>query len=94
MDPIAEAERVAYYPIRSPIDGTVIAVDATLSQHVDEKTEMIQVADLSCVWLRADVFEKDLGTIRRASGTTGDLSRDQLSWAAVHGRHFLARRPR
>lgn len=68
MDPIAEAERVAYYPIRSPIDGTVIVIDAPLSRHVDEKTEIIQVADLSCIWLRADVFEKDLGAIRGLQG--------------------------
>ncbi len=68
MDPIAEAERVAYYPVRSPIDGTVIAKDAPLSQHVDEKAELIQVADLTSVWLRADVFEKDLGAIRGLHG--------------------------
>jgi membrane fusion protein, heavy metal efflux system len=68
MDPIAEAERVAYYPVRSPIDGTVIAKDAPLSQHVDEKAELIQVADLTSVWLRANVFEKDLGAIRGLHG--------------------------
>jgi cobalt-zinc-cadmium efflux system membrane fusion protein len=60
MDPIAEAERVAYYPVRSPIAGTVIAKDAPLSKHVDDETQLFQIADLSTVWLRADVFEKDL----------------------------------
>jgi cobalt-zinc-cadmium efflux system membrane fusion protein len=64
MDPIAEAERVAYYPVRSPIDGTVIARNAPLSQHVNEETELIRIADLSTVWLRADVFEKDLEAVR------------------------------
>ncbi len=68
MDPIAEAERVAYYPVRSPIDGTVIAKNAPLSQHVDDETELIEIADLSTVWLRADVFEKDLGAIRGLRG--------------------------
>ncbi len=69
MDPIAEAERVAYYPVRSPIDGTVITKSALLSQHVNEETELIQIADLSSVWLRADVFEKDLGAIRGLQGS-------------------------
>ena len=63
MDPIAEGERVAYYPLRSPISGTIIAKSAPLSQHVDEQTELMQIADLSTVWIRADVFEKDLGAI-------------------------------
>jgi cobalt-zinc-cadmium efflux system membrane fusion protein len=69
MDPIAEGERVAYYPLRSPISGTIIAKSAPLSQHVDEETELIQIADLSSVWLTADVFEKDLGAIRGLEGS-------------------------
>jgi len=68
MDPIAEAERVAYYPVRSPIDGTVIAKNTPLSQHVDDETELVEIADLSTVWLRADVFEKDLGAVRGLQG--------------------------
>lgn len=64
MDPIAEAERVAYYPLRSPIDGTVISKNAPLSQHVNDETEVFEIADLSTLWLRADVFEKDLGALR------------------------------
>ena len=68
MDPIAEAERVAYYPLRSPIDGTVISKNAPLSQHVDDETELMEIADLSTIWLRADVFEKDLEAIRGLQG--------------------------
>jgi cobalt-zinc-cadmium efflux system membrane fusion protein len=68
MDPIAEAERVAYYPLRSPIDGTVLSRNAPLSQHVDDETEVFEVADLSTLWLQADVFEKDLGALRGLRG--------------------------
>jgi RND family efflux transporter MFP subunit len=64
MDPITEAGRVAYYPVRSPINGTVIAKNAPLSKHVDDRTELMEIADLSTVWLRADVFEKDLNATR------------------------------
>jgi len=70
MDPIEEGERVAYYPLRSPINGTVITKSAPLSQHVDEQTELVQIADLSSVWLRVDVFEKDLGAIRGLEGSS------------------------
>jgi len=68
MDPIAEAERVAYYPIRSPIAGTVIAKHARLSKHVEAEAELIEIADLSTVWLRADVFEKDLEAVAGLEG--------------------------
>ncbi|MBN2292988.1 MAG: efflux RND transporter periplasmic adaptor subunit [Pirellulales bacterium] len=60
MDPFAEAERVAYYPIRAPITGTIMAKNAPLSKHIDQEIELFRIADLSTVWLCADVFEKDL----------------------------------
>jgi RND family efflux transporter MFP subunit len=68
MDPIAEAERVAYYPLRSPLSGTIIARNAPLSKHVDDELELFQIADLSTIWLRADVFEKDLSAVRSLRG--------------------------
>lgn len=70
MDPIAEGERVAYYPVRAPFAGTVIAKPVLLSQHVDEATTLLEIADLSTVWLRADVFEKDLGAVAQLEGTS------------------------
>jgi cobalt-zinc-cadmium efflux system membrane fusion protein len=68
MDPIAEADRVAYYPVRAPFDGTVIARDTVLSKHVDAESEIVEIADLSTVWLRADIFEKDLGAVHGLQG--------------------------
>ncbi len=85
MDPIAEAERVAYYPVRSPIAGTVIAKDAPLSKHVDDQTELFRIADLSTVWLRADVFEKDLGAIEGLAGKSVSFKTN-----AYPGRQFVA----
>jgi len=68
MDPIKEGERVAYYPIRSPIGGTIIAKQAPLSKYVDGQSELFRIADLSTIWLRADVFEKDLDATARLEG--------------------------
>lgn len=68
MDPLAEAGRIAYFPLRSPIAGTVIAKNARLSMHVSDETELLRVADLSTVWLRADVFEKDLAAVSGLEG--------------------------
>ena len=64
MDPLTEGERVAYYPVRAPIDGTIIKMHAPLSKHVDPETELVEIADFSTVWLRADVFEKDLASVQ------------------------------
>lgn len=75
MDPLAEAGRIAYFPVRAPIAGTVIARNAQLSMHVNHQTELLRVADLSTVWLRADVFEKDLAAV-------GGLQGRQVSFRA------------
>jgi RND family efflux transporter MFP subunit len=60
MDPIEEGEAVAHYPITAPLAGTVIKKDAVLLEHVTPQMQLFQVADLSAVWLQADIFEKDL----------------------------------
>ena len=70
MDPIAEGERVAYYPVRAPFAATVIARPPLLAQHVDEATTLVELADLSTLWLRADVFEKDLPSLVRLEDAT------------------------
>ncbi|MGC3969319.1 MAG: efflux RND transporter periplasmic adaptor subunit [Pirellulales bacterium] len=60
MDPLAEGEAVAHYPIRAPFNGTVIGKHAVLSEQVGPTHQLYEIADLSRVWLLADVFEKDL----------------------------------
>ncbi len=60
MDPIQEGEAVAHYPITAPLDGTVIEKDVVLLEHVTPQMQLFQIADLTTVWLQADVFEKDL----------------------------------
>lgn len=70
MDPIAEASRISYYPVCAPIAGTVIAREAALAERVDEKSEMFHIADLSTIWLRVDIFEKDLNAVLGLEGKT------------------------
>jgi len=70
MDPLAEGEGVAHYPIRAPFDGTVLAKHAVLSEHVGPEHQLYEIADLSRVWLHADLFEKDLAAVGRLDGKT------------------------
>jgi RND family efflux transporter MFP subunit len=68
MDPIAEADQISYYPVRAPLDGKVVARPALLSSHTDARTTLVEIADLSTLWLRADVFDKDLAAVQDLKG--------------------------
>lgn len=50
--------------ILSSFAGVVIRADASPGQVVDTGSELFQIADLSEVWVQAEVYEKDLGRIR------------------------------
>jgi RND family efflux transporter MFP subunit len=47
-------------PITSPIGGTVIHVDVQVGQVVEPSQHLFEIVDLSSVWLKAGVLEKDL----------------------------------
>lgn len=50
--------------IVAPFSGVVIRVDAAPGSVVDGDRPLFSVADLSVVWVQAEVYEKDLGRIR------------------------------
>jgi membrane fusion protein, heavy metal efflux system len=71
-------------PIRAPIDGTVIDRSVTNGQFVaPEGGSLVTVADLSTVWVQADVFERDLRSI--SAGEPVDVTTD-----AYPSDHFSA----
>ena len=47
--------------IRSPISGHVIKKYVREGQYVDEGTPLYDIADLSTVWIQAQIYEDDLG---------------------------------
>jgi membrane fusion protein, heavy metal efflux system len=61
-------------PVRAPIGGTVIERAVTDGQFVgNDTTPLVTLADVSSVWVTADVFERDLHAIspgQRADVTT------------------------
>jgi Cu(I)/Ag(I) efflux system membrane fusion protein len=69
--------------IVSPADGFVLARNITAGQHFDRSTEFYRVADLSQVWIVADVFGSDAQNIH-----PGAVARVTLRG---QGRTFLAR---
>jgi membrane fusion protein, heavy metal efflux system len=50
-------------PVRSPVAGTVIHADLAAGKVVAPAEHLFEVVDLSTVWVRADVLEKDLPRI-------------------------------
>lgn len=58
-------EKLAWYPIRSPFDGTIIDKHITLGEVVSEAAEIFIVADLSTVWVDLHVYQKDLMKIKK-----------------------------
>lgn len=59
IDPRAGAA-LARCPILAPFDGTVISKDVVLLEHVGPTNQILSIADLSSVWLSADVYEEQL----------------------------------
>lgn len=66
ISPDAAAKSVgpATYPVVAPLTGTVIERKAVLGELAKTEEPLFVVADLSRVWLEANVAESDLGRIR------------------------------
>src|SRR5262249_42774905 len=79
-DPASLQPRI---PVRAPIDGTVIERSVTNGQYVGpDTTPLFTIADLSSVWVQADIFERDLRHIsigQRADVTTEAYPADRFS---------------
>lgn len=56
--------------VRAPLDGTVIERTANVGGNVDGATPLFAVADLSVVWVVADVYERDLPAVSVGSTAT------------------------
>ncbi|MBI3467212.1 MAG: efflux RND transporter periplasmic adaptor subunit [Planctomycetes bacterium] len=51
-------------PVRSPIDGYMVRFDVIPGQVVKAETPLFEIHDMSKVWVRGYVFEKDLPKVR------------------------------
>ena len=60
-------ERVAVkrLVLRSPVTGTVLERGVTQGQYVGPDTPLLTVADLSRVWVLADLYEMDFARVKR-----------------------------
>ncbi len=70
-------------PIHSPVSGTVLRMEARAGTYVTPGTELYFIADLSHVWITADIYEYELPLISVGQGATVTLSYDPE--AKLHG---------
>jgi Cu(I)/Ag(I) efflux system membrane fusion protein len=50
-------------PIRSPVDGYVISKNAVVGLAIQPGTVLFEVADLSKIWVTADIYEADVARV-------------------------------
>jgi RND family efflux transporter MFP subunit len=70
--------------IFAPAGGSVVERKVTSGQYVNAGDPLFTVADLSTVWVKADVYEYQLPQIR--SGQAVDITTDSLPDKVLHGR--------
>jgi Cu(I)/Ag(I) efflux system membrane fusion protein len=70
--------------IHSPFDGVIINIGAREGQYVTPTTELYKIADLSRVWVFADVYENEVSWIQ--AGDPVDMK-----LAAIPGKEFSGR---
>lgn len=58
--------RVASHSVlRAPFAGVITKYDVAAGEVVEPERELFTIIDLSTVWIQADVYEKDLGKVRK-----------------------------
>ncbi|WP_207063950.1 efflux RND transporter periplasmic adaptor subunit [Motiliproteus sp. SC1-56] len=60
--------------IESPFDGVVLSIGAREGQYIMPNTELYMLADLSKVWLLADVYEYELPWVRVGDKATARIT--------------------
>ncbi len=60
----ADLSKTPVTTITSPMTGVVTKQEASPGEVIESSTALFTVADLSSVWVQAEVYEKDLGRVR------------------------------
>ena len=60
LDPRAEGEQISHYEIRAPFAGTILSKDLVYGERVGPESRLFELADLSTLWVRADLYQKHL----------------------------------
>jgi RND family efflux transporter MFP subunit len=70
--------------LAAPVSGTVVSRAVNPGEVVEANKELMRVADLSSVWVVAQVFERDLARVRTGSGAS--VTSDAYPGRVLRGR--------
>ncbi len=70
----SEHGAASVFPLNAPFAGTVIEKDAVLGELAQPDKSIFTVADLSTLWIEANLFEKDLGRVKVGAPATVTVS--------------------
>ncbi|HEY1065044.1 MAG TPA: efflux RND transporter periplasmic adaptor subunit, partial [Pirellulales bacterium] len=76
IDPARQGEKLAHYPVAAPFDGTVISKDVVLLERVAPDRQILTIADLSTVWVSADIYETHLPLLAQLNQQTVSIRSD------------------
>ncbi len=79
IDPAKQGETLSHYPVRAPLDGTVLTKDVVLREQVRPDVMLLSIADLSTVWITANVYEEHLPLLDSFKNQTVTLRNDVLT---------------
>lgn len=71
-------------PIVAPVSGTVIDRRVNVGEVIEANRELLRIADLSSVWVVAQVYEKDLARVR--IGSVARVTASAYPRRVFHGR--------
>ncbi|MGH7228829.1 MAG: efflux RND transporter periplasmic adaptor subunit [Nitrospiraceae bacterium] len=77
---------LSYVPIVAPFDGRVIARNLTKGEVVETNEKLFVVADLSEVWVTANIPEKDIPYIHQDQGQTVEVRVSAYPDKVFHGK--------
>jgi len=70
--------------VDAPVSGFIIERSALPNMYVEPGTKLYSLADLSTVWVYAQVFQNDLGRVR--AGSPAEITADSYPGHIFHGR--------
>ncbi|MCA9194726.1 MAG: efflux RND transporter periplasmic adaptor subunit [Planctomycetales bacterium] len=70
IDPAKQGQSISHYPVRAPFDGSVLSKDVVLSEQVRPDVLMLSIADLSTVWVTADIYEEHVPILKALENST------------------------
>lgn len=82
--PADDGRAVSTFPLSTPFAGTVIEKHAILGELAQPDKSIFTVADLSRLWIEANLFEKDLGRVR--TGADAVVTVDAYPGEAFQGK--------